>query len=361
MTTTGDGDTTVTGPSRGGTRTDAPERAGRESALRRVLTRPGFAAIAGAIVVGLFFSFYTGSFATPAGVANWLDPSSTIGIVALPVAMLMIGGEFDLSAGVMIGSSGLVMGLLAVEFGMNVWAAMVVALLFALGVGLFNGFLVVRTRLPSFIVTLGTFFALQGLNLGVSKLITNTVRVADIDAAPAYAAPNAILGGQVDVLGTNIYVAIFWWIGLTALASWVLTRTKFGNWVFAVGGDRVAARNVGVPVARTKITLFMLTSAGGWFVGMITALRLTSVQASEGVGQELIFIVAAVVGGCLLTGGYGSAFGASVGALIFGMAELGIPYAGWNSDWFYAFLGGILLLAVLINNLIRRRFSDNPS
>jgi simple sugar transport system permease protein len=152
-------------------------------------------------------------------------------------------------------------------------------------------------------------------------------------------------------------VAVIWWIAVTALATWVLTRTQFGNWIYAVGGDKVAARNTGVPVRRTKITLFMCTSMSAALVGVITLTRLRSMQAGQGVGEEFTFIIAAVVGGCLLTGGYGSAIGASIGAAIIGMAFIGIAYAGWNTDWTWLFLGLILFLAVLVNTFIGRRAS----
>jgi simple sugar transport system permease protein len=158
----------------------------------------------------------------------------------------------------------------------------------------------------------------------------------------------------LSIAGTEFRVAILWWVLFTALATWVLLRTRFGNWVFATGGDDVAARNVGVPARRTTITLFMTTATAAWFVGTTLAVRLTSVQANTGIGQELIYIVAAVIGGCLLTGGFGSAIGASLGALIFGMTQLGIPYLRWDADWFYFFLGAMLLLAVLANRLVRR-------
>ena len=128
---------------------------------------------------------------------------------------------------------------------------------------------------------------------------------------------------RLDIGGTEFRVAILWWLLFTALATWVLLRTRFGNWVFATGGDESAARNVGVPARRTTITLFMTTATAAWFVGTTLAVRLTSVQANTGIGQELIYIVAAVIGGCLLTGGFGSAIGASLGALIFGMTQLG--------------------------------------
>jgi simple sugar transport system permease protein len=266
----------------------------------------------------------------------------------------MIGGHFDLSAGVMTGTTALTVGIVAVEFRQNIWIAIGVALLIALAIGFFNGWLVTRTGLPSFIITLGTFLMLQGLNLGLTKLFTNTVTVAGIDDVPGYASAEWIFASRLSIFGTEFRVAILWWVLFTALATWVLLRTRFGNWVFATGGDEVAARNVGVPARRTTITLFMTTATAAWFVGTTLAVRLTSVQANTGIGLELTYIVAAVIGGCLLTGGFGSAIGASLGALIFGMTLLGIPYLGWDADWFYFFLGAMLLLAVLANRLVRR-------
>ena len=293
-------------------------------------------------------------FRSARGVANWLDPASTLGIMAVAVALLMIGGHFDLSAGVMTATTALTVGIVAVEFRTSIWVGMAVALVVALAIGFLNGWLVVRTGLPSFIITLGTFLMLQGLNLGLTKLFTGTVTVGGIDEVPGYAAAEWVFASRMSIAGAEFRVAILWWLLVTALATWVLLRTPFGNWVFATGGDEVAARNVGVPARRTTITLFMTTSAAAWFVGTTLAVRLTSVQANTGIGQELIYIVAAVIGGCLLTGGFGSAIGASLGALIFGMTQLGIPYLRWDADWFYFFLGAMLLLAVLANRLVRR-------
>jgi simple sugar transport system permease protein len=301
-----------------------------------------------------FFAVQSPVFRSVRGVANWLDPASTLGIMAVAVAMLMIGGHFDLSAGVMTATTALTVGIVAVEFRTSIWVGIAVALVVALALGFFNGWLVVRTGLPSFIITLGTFLMLQGLNLGLTKLFTGTVTVGGIDDVPGYAAAEWVFASRVSIAGAEFRVAILWWLLFTALATWVLLRTRFGNWVFATGGDEVAARNVGVPARRTTITLFMTTSVAAWFVGTTLAVRLTSVQANTGIGQELIYIVAAVIGGCLLTGGFGSAIGASLGALIFGMTQLGIPYLRWDADWFFFFLGAMLLLAVLANRLVRR-------
>ena len=150
-------------------------------------------------------------------------------------------------------------------------------------------------------------------------------------------------------------VSILYFFAFAAFATWLLMRSKFGSWTFAVGGNKEASRQVGVPAARTKTQLFMMVSGAAWLVGTLIAFRLNSVQANVGDGQEFFYIIAAVVGGNLLTGGYGSAAGAAIGALIMAMSFQGIPFAGWNSDWRFLFVGVILLLAVMVNNYVRGR------
>jgi simple sugar transport system permease protein len=328
------------------------ERLADVSLLTKLLRRPELGALMAAAVIGLFFAITTDQFGTLDGAANWTDVASTIGIPAVAVALLMIGGEFDLSAGVMTGTSGLFMGILATEVGMNMWLAILLTLIAAAGVGFINGYIVIRTKLPSFIVTLATFFVLQGVNLGVTKAITGSVRVAGLSDVGGYESAFDLFGGSFSTY--DFRVSVIWWVAITILATWVLARTQVGNWIFGVGGDAVAARNVGVPVARVKIALFMTTALAGALVGIMIALRLASTQASQGVGEEFTYIIAAVVGGCLLTGGFGSAIGAAVGALIIGMAFIGIQFSGWNTDWRFLFLGVILLMAVLVNNFVRR-------
>jgi simple sugar transport system permease protein len=221
-------------------------------------------------------------------------------------------------------------------------------------VGFVNGYMVMTTKLPSFIVTLATFFVLQGVNLGVTKAITNQVAVSNIDSAAGYDSANKVFGGSFWA-PHDFRITVIWWIAITAIATWVLARTRVGNWIFGVGGDANAARNVGVPVARVKIGLFMTTSLVAALTGIMIALRLASTQAGQGVGDEFQYIIAAVVGGCVLTGGFGSAIGAALGATIIGMAFIGIQFSGWNTDWRFLFLGVILLVAVLVNNYIRKR------
>ena len=209
--------------------------------------------------------------------------------MAVAVALLMIGGEFDLSAGVLTGTTGLILVTLATRYGLNVWLAMLVSLVVALGVGLLNGLIVTRTRLPSFIVTLGTFLMLQGVNLGVTKALTGTVQVSGLRRAEGYEAARTVFAGTIQIGGTSFRVAILWWLLVTALATWVLMRSRVGNWIFAVGGSEPAARAVGVPAARTKIALFMTTAVAAWLVGSITgaALHVRAGQLGHRAGVHL--------------------------------------------------------------------------
>lgn len=333
----------------------ADERLGTKGLFSRLIVRPEIGALLGAILVFLFFTVVTEQFASVGGMATWLDDSATLGIVAVAVAMLMIGGEFDLSAGVMTASSALVTAILATQLGWNVWLALLVSLAFALSVGALNGWLVMKTGLPSFIVTLGSFLALQGLNLGITRLVTGTVQVSGMRATDGYESAGLLFASTIRIGGASFQISILWWVIVALIAAFVLVRTPFGNWIFAVGGSAPSARAVGVPLVRTKVVLFMCTAGAAWLVGSINILRYTTVQANQGIGLEFQYIIAAVIGGCLLTGGFGSAIGAALGALIFGMARQGIVYAQWNNDWFQLFLGVMLLSAVLVNNALRRR------
>lgn len=617
----------------------ADERLAYRGPVQRLLTRPEIGALVGAAVIWLYFWLVSDVFGTAAGAANFLDVAAPLGIMAVAVSLLMIGGEFDLSAGAMTGATGMLVILLAIPsnngiggFGINLWIAIPLTFAFALGIGWFNGTLVERTGLPSFIVTLSTFFVLIGAKLGFAKLFTEKVIVEGLDEAAGYDFWNAIFGAtwirnehildsrdaiyailfligatavfwgvlelaftrrekpnptglvmtvagaaaalfglyqltETDTVADNwlfgavvavgvtaaavgvgvwrfervsgrgglslsstswrnvliglallaiggytavtldstdqsvigflltvqglraivfgvgaiggvvlpilvartegrespvthflmmsvaslavvgigfliqseamsrkfraeffavvllaallifisglmrllfqqraaahhkadrlgkyltgagmvtviiavsirlLYmtqeeadvtqavftyrVGILWFVAFAVGASVLLARTKFGSWTFAVGGNKKGAREVGVPAARTKTTLFMTVSVAAFLVGMLLAFRLNSIQANTGDGQEFLYIIAAVVGGNLLTGGYGSAAGAAMGALIMAMSFQGIPFSGWNSDWRFLFVGVILLLAVLVNNFVRSKAEES--
>jgi simple sugar transport system permease protein len=332
------------------------ERVAHVGPLSRLLTRPDIGAFLGAVAVWLAFGYFARDvnwLSDPAIAAGWTDQAAQYGIVAVPVALLMIGGEFDLSAGVMVGSSGLLLGYLTTYQDMNVWPAMGLVLLFGLAIGFINGLTVVKTRLPSFIVTLATFFVLQGVNSAGTLKLTGTTAIQNIDSASGFESARKWFAG--DLTQYDFKVKVLWWIGITLVGAWLLAKSRFGNWIYSAGGDPTAARNVGVPVVRTKMALFMMTSATAALMGIIEALELRSMQSAEGIGLEFIFIICAVVGGCLLTGGYGSVIGTFFGAAMLGMVQLGIVDAQWDSNWTYTFQGAILFAAVMLNTLIRSR------
>ncbi|GLX47064.1 hypothetical protein Shyhy01_00140 [Streptomyces hygroscopicus subsp. hygroscopicus] len=254
-------------------------RTARRPPVPRLPARPEVGVLLGALAVLVFFLIAAPSVRQGDSMATVLCQSSTIGIMALPVALLMIGGEFDLSSGVAVITS-----------------------------------------------------ALTASSFGQAK---------------------KIFASSFGVGGVQVKITVVWWLVYAALVTWLLLRTRYGNGVFAVGGSQDSARAVGVPVF-TKITLFMLVGFGAWFVGMHNLFSFDTVQSGEGVGNELIYIAAAVIGGCLLTGGQGSAIGPLFGAFMFGMVNQGIVYAGWNPDWFKAFLGVMPLGAVLINLWVQR-------
>ncbi|MFF3314344.1 ABC transporter permease [Streptomyces sp. NPDC003035] len=331
------------------------ERLLRTSPLKKLLARPELGSVVGATAVFVFFSVVADSFLRASSLGTVLYAASTIGIMAVPVALLMIGGEFDLSAGVLVTSSALISSMFSYQMTANIWVGVGVSLLVTLAVGVFNGFMLTRTKLPSFIITLGTFLMLTGMNLGFTKLISGTVSTKSIADMEGFASARKLFASQLTVGGVELKVTILWWFGLVAVATWILLRTRFGNWIFAVGGGADAARAVGVPVFRTKIGLYMGVAFCAWISGQHLLFSFDVVQSGEGVGNELIFIIAAVIGGCLITGGYGSAIGSAVGAFIFGMTSKGIVYAEWNPDWFTFFLGAMLLLATLLNAWIRKR------
>ena len=330
-----------------------PPGRSEKSMVARVLGRPEVGALAAAIVIFCFFYAVAEPFRTLPALATVLYASSTIGIVAVGVALLMIGGEFDLSAGVLVTSAALSSAMICYQFSLNMWVGVVVSLLIALAIGFVNGYLVVRTGIPSFLITLSTFFILQGLNLGLTKLITGTVATPNTSGLDGFSQAKAIFASDINLGFMSLKVTVLWWFFFVAVASWLLLRTRTGNWITAAGGNQASARAVGVPVRKVKIGLFMGVAFLGWFLGMHLLFNFSTVQAGLGVGNEFIYIIAAVVGGALLTGGYGSAVGSALGAFIFGMTTQGIVFAGWDPNWFRAFLGVMLLLAVMVNLYIK--------
>ena len=359
----------------------ADERLLKTPLIRRLMNRPELGAVAGAILVFLFFAIFAGGSGMfgARGIIGVLEVSAQLGILAIAVSLLMIGGEFDLSVGSMIGAAGVIIAIPASQWGWPIGLCIILAFAVAALVGYLNGLIVFRTELPSFIVTLAGLFILRGLTIGFTRLITGRTQVSGVrDLAEgdwiAALFSGEVFGGlfswmaSVGIIATRadgapsvsgLPIIVVWFLIMGAIATWVLLRTSFGNWIFAVGGDKIAARNVGVPVLRVKVILFICTAAAATLVATIQVLDAGSADTNRGVLKEFEAIIAAVIGGCLLTGGYGSAIGAMLGALIFGAVQQGIFFTGVNTDWFKVFLGGMLLIAVLFNSYIRKKVTES--
>jgi simple sugar transport system permease protein len=320
----------------------------RGFSLGGLLRRPETGSFLGLLTVLIFFTIFGGdSFVAPAGAASWLNVAGGLGIVAIPIGLLMIAGELDISIGAMIPASSMTIAIVSGHYHFPTIVGIVAALALGVIVGFVNGALVVRTAVPSFIVTLGTMFAVNGLTLGMSVILTGTTSVA-LTADPwAKWALGHFIGGAFQV-------TILWWIADALIFAFFLHFSRYGNWIFAMGGDKVSARNAGIPTERMTILLFMISSVSAAFVGISQAILYNSAQVSA--GQSYIFnaIIAVVVGGVLLTGGYGSVVGIVVGTLTFAIVNQGIYYTGFDANWASLIIGIMLLVAVLMNNTFRK-------
>lgn len=241
----------------------------------------------------------------------------------------------------------------APRFRTGMFAAMVLGALIVVANSLLEFVMLKRHQADHRADSLGKKLQLVG---GALVLIGLIIRLIFTNFTAAHAARVKAAGGNV---GQNVLrETVVWWVVVAAIGAFVLTKSKWGNWIFAVGGNRDAARAIGVPAGTVKISLFVVVSLCGCLTGTLIALRYGTVQANQGIGLEFEYIIAAVVGGCLMTGGYGSVIGASLGAIIMAISTNGVQSTGWNSDGRYTFLGGVLLLAVLVNNYTRKKAQE---
>ncbi|MBP1807728.1 ABC transporter permease [Rubellimicrobium aerolatum] len=328
----------------------APPAARRDHGLSlgALARRPETGSFLGMLIVFAFFAVFGGSsFLGLGGAASWLNVAAEIGIVALPVGLLMIAGELDLSVGSVIPAASMTVAVLSGYFDLPLVVGIAAALALGLLVGFVNGLLVLRTGVPSFIITLGSLFAVAGLTLGISVLVTGSTGVA-LQTGPL---GKALLGSFI---GGMFQVTILWWIAALLAVGYILHVSPIGNWIFALGGDKVSARNEGIPIDRLTVQLFMGSGFCSAFVGISQAILYNSAQVST--GQSFIFnsIISVVIGGVLLTGGFGSVVGIAFGTITFAIVSQGIFYTGFDANWASLIIGVLLLLAVLMNNTFRR-------
>ena len=356
------------------------ERVKEMSSFRSALIRPELGGIVGTIAVFTFFLFFasdSGMFSSQ-GVLNWSVVSAQFMIIAVGACLLMIAGEFDLSVGSMIGFAGMLIAIFGVTLGWPMWIAILVTFAICIAIGALNGLICIRTGLPSFIVTLAFLFILRGFTIFLPQTIERKTIIGGIREAAEGDWLGAVFGGKIlgnmfTYLGEAGIISVFergtragqpvvdgipmlivWALILVVFGHILLTKTRFGNWIFAAGGDAEAARNSGVPVDRVKMLMFMFTAFCATVFATCQVMEFGSAGADRGLLKEFEAIIAVVIGGALLTGGYGSVIGAALGALIFGVVQQGLFFAGVESSLFRVFLGVILLGAVILNTFIRR-------
>lgn len=347
--------TTRTLPTPDAEATPAPTRRMTSASLARLVRRPEMGSFVGLVAVLAFFGVFGGTtFLGLGGTASWLNVAGEIGIIALPVGLLMIAGHLDLSVGSVIPASSITIALVSGTFGAPILVGIAAALGLGLLIGLINGILVVRTDLPSFVVTLATLFAVAGLTLGLSIILAGSTSVS-LRAGPV---AKTMLG---QFLGGMFQVTILWWVLAAVVTGYILHGSRYGNWIFATGGDKESARNAGIPTASLTVALFAASGVAAAFVGMGQAILYNSAQVSA--GQSYIFnsIIAVVIGGVLLTGGYGSVIGIVLGTLTFAIVNQGIYYTGFDANWASLIIGVLLLAAVLLNKTFRNLALAAPS
>ena len=310
--------------------------------------RPEAGSFFGMVVVYVLFAVLGGAaFLGAPGFSSVLNMASEVGIIALPVGLLMIAGELDISVGSVVPASSLAVAIISGHYG----APEIVGILGGLGVGLLvgcvNGLLVTRSSIPSLIITIGTMFGTMGLTLGFTILIVGSTGVF-IDAGPL---TTALLGHAI---GGMYQVTIFWWAAFVVVIFYLLHISPRGNWIFALGGDRDSARNAGIPTRTLTIQLYALSGLAAAFVGIDQVITFKSAQVAA--GQSFIFnsIMCVVIGGVLLTGGAGSVAGIVFGTLTFAIVNQGMFFSGLDPNVGSIIIGALLLIAVLTNDNFRQ-------
>ncbi|MDE0307159.1 MAG: ABC transporter permease [Albidovulum sp.] len=313
------------------------------------LRRPEAATIISLAAVIVFYVIFGGvDLGKLFGAASWVNFAANLGIVAIPVGLLMISGELDISIGAMIPAGSMTTAILSGYYGYPIAIGMLGALSVGILVGFVNGILTVRTTVPSLIITLGSLVAMQGIILSASVLLTG-------NASVPLTAPDWAKFAFGQLIGGSHQVIIIWWLILTAIFAFVLHRTSYGNWIFAMGGDRDSARNLGIPTSKVTIILFILSASAASFVGMCQAILFNSAQVSGGMNFIFNAIVSVVVGGVLLTGGFGSVIGIFFGTLTFAIVNQGIYFTQIDRNWSNLIIGAVLLIAVGMNETFREK------
>jgi simple sugar transport system permease protein len=317
--------------------------------IRRLIATPEFGPLVLLVLELIVFWAINPDFLSPLNVSNLLTFTVELGLIALAMTLLMTSGEFDLSVGSVFGFSPVLMWTLFNQGVMPFAAAFVVALVFALLVGWINGWFVTRLKIPSFLVTLGMLLVVRGTALFVTDGFPQRAWNAG-DQPLAH-----ILAGEFFIGPFRIYFSFFWFLAAAVILGYILTQTRFGNWIQASGGNAGAAMARGVNVARTKVTLFMLSAALSAFAGIISSIRTSAANPNSGTGYELEVIAMVVIGGTALTGGRGTIIGTVLGVFILRVMRNGIVLIGVPGLAYNIFIGAIILGMMALHYGLERR------
>ena len=317
--------------------------------LQRFVAMPEFGPLVLLVALIALFTTINPAFLSALNVSNTLTFTVELGLIALAMTLLMTSGEFDLSVGSVFGFAPVLMWTLFNGGAAPFELSFLIAMLAAVGIGLFNGLFVTRLKIPSFLVTLGMLLVVRGTAL----YVTDGFPQRTWNAEGLWLAD--LLVGDFHVGPFRIYASLFWFAGAALLLGFILTRTKAGNWIQASGGNAQAARARGVKVGRTKIALFVLTATMAAFAGVISSIRTSAANPNSGAGYELEVIAMVVIGGTVLTGGRGTILGTVIGVLILramrnGIVLIGVPGLAYN-----IFVGAIILGMMALHSWLERR------
>ncbi len=317
--------------------------------LKRLVAKPEFGPFVLLVAMVAVFAAINPAFMSLNNIGNALTFTVELGLIALAMTLLMTAGEFDLSVGSVFGFAPVVMWALFNGGVMPLPTAFAVAMVIALGIGLFSGLFVTRLGIPSFLVTLGMLLVVRGAALW----LTSGFPQRTWDAGEQWLAE--VLVGDFFIGGLRVYMSLIWFVVLAVVFHYVLTRTRFGNWTQATGGNPGAARNRGVPIARVKVILFMLSAAMAAFAGIISSIRVSAANPNSGAGYELEVIAMVVIGGTVLTGGRGTIIGTVLGVLILRLMRNGIVLIGVPGLAYNIFIGAIILGMMALHAALERR------
>jgi simple sugar transport system permease protein len=318
--------------------------------LRRLAQAPEFGAAVAAVLLYTFFALDAGSngFVSVAGTASWLNTAADLGVIAVPVGLLMIAGEFDLSVGSVVGAGSITIGIGMEHYHLALIVAALIGLAVGIVVGLVNGLLVTRTGLPSFIVTLGANLIVLGLGIAISDGLLQATTVSI-----------TVGGGLANLFDYSVHgfnISIAWWLASALFAGWLLMRSRFGSWILATGGDAAKARRSGVMTHRVKLLLFVWVAGAAAFLGVLQAIEYTTGDPTTGSSYVFEAPIVAVIGGTLLTGGYGTVGGTVCGVLLLAVIHnlIDRSFSQYGSAFTDAVNGGFLAVVVLLQTLLGR-------